>query len=131
MTTDDKPAPGPAGWSCGVCGLFPQVRGCVPGKCETPAEPVEHPAPNLPPWRWEEKDGRRWLVDGDGHPVPTGRIAGDKIVDSHESELQRAAPEMASLLHEWKGYSGWVHDDCDCLYCRTMRVLARIDAASK
>lgn len=38
MTTDDKPAPGPAGWSCPACGLFPQVRGCTPGKCETPVE---------------------------------------------------------------------------------------------
>lgn len=40
--SDDKPAPGPAGWSCPTCGMYPQVRGCVPGKCETPAEPVKY-----------------------------------------------------------------------------------------
>lgn len=38
MTTDDKPAPGPAGWSCPVCGLHPQVRGCEPGKCANPPD---------------------------------------------------------------------------------------------
>jgi hypothetical protein len=43
VTTDDKPAPGPAGWSCSVCGLYPQVRGCAPGKCG--GEATEPPAP--------------------------------------------------------------------------------------
>ena len=76
------------------------------------------------PWRKGEhrfSTGQQ-VVDATGHEIAWIRYNDSEVVDA-----MVAAPEMLALLREWRGYPGPVHGDCDCLYCRTMRVLARID----
>ena len=99
-------------------------------------EPAPHPAP----WRWDGAAvgivATTRLNDANGEAlvrVVPGLVTGLAHLEiaPRARALIAAAPEMVALLRDWKGYPHPVHGDCDCLYCRTVRVLASIDAAGK
>jgi len=90
-----------------------------------PSEPpaTEHPAP----WRIDDEDAQ--IVDADGATVLMPGNYSNLIFDTPGiRELVRAAPEMASLLHELAG-----PDRCSCsppcAYERARDLLARLDKA--
>ncbi len=101
----------------------------------TDDKPAPHPAP-LGPHEWNvtavevargEPFQANVAIRATCHADYTGR--GEVFPVALLREIVQAAPEMVKLLHEWKGHPGYVHGDCDCLYCRTIRVLGRLDEA--